>query len=265
MISQGRRNKSSERSTSRERRHHGVGRVRNGEHLDGRSQILHQQDRKRYRSRSRSEPRSADRRDQDQTIQRARAEDKDHKRRRHRIQSTLSANSRDQQKPARATRDHLNSRYSAPPDRDRSEDDQQTTPDAYGSDPLEMLVGPLERPKEKASATEKPPVQYKGRGAYRPSGAAMDAHFSSDYNPGLDLHPESELEDEKDDWDMALEALRDREMFKQKHAERLREAGFDDAEIKKWEDSGKRKDVADVKWAARGEAREWDLGKEDQD
>ena len=128
-----------------------------------------------------------------------------------------------------------------------------------------MLVGPFERPKEKASATEKPPVRSKGRGAYRPSGAAMDAHFSSDYNPGLDLHPESELEDEKDDWDMALEALRDREMFKQKHAERLREAGFDDAEIKKWEDSGKGKDVADVKWAARGEAREWDLGKEDQD
>ena len=89
----------------------------------------------------------------------------------------------------------------------------------------------------------------------------MDAHFSNNYDPKLDLHPESEEEDEKEDWDMALEALRDREMWKQKHADRLREAGFGEEDIKKWEDSGKEKDVEDVKWSRKGEAREWDLGK----
>lgn len=133
--------------------------------------------------------------------------------------------------------------------------------DASASDPLETLVGPLDRPNESHTIKEKPPIRSKGRGAYKSSSAAMDAHFSSDYNPGLDLHPEPEPEDEKEDWDMALEALRDREMFKQKHAERLREAGFGDAEIKKWEDSGKERGVEDVKWTGKGQAREWDIGK----
>ena len=135
----------------------------------------------------------------------------------------------------------------------------------YDSDPLESLVGPLARPTEDRTATEGVLLRSKGRGAYKPSGAVMDAHFSSDYNPTRDLHPESEAEDEKEDWDMALEALHDREMFKHKQAERLREAGFGNAEIKKWEASGKEKDVDDVKWTGKGQAREWDVGKLDQD
>jgi hypothetical protein len=89
----------------------------------------------------------------------------------------------------------------------------------------------------------------------------MDEHFSSTYNPVFDLHPDSEPEDEKEDWDMALEALRDREIWKQKGAERLRAAGFGDDEIKKWTDSGKEKGADDVKWSREGEAREWDRGK----
>jgi len=60
---------------------------------------------------------------------------------------------------------------------------------------------------------------------------------------------------------MALEALRDRQAWKLKHAERLREAGFADDEIRKWETCGTEKDVTDVKWSQVGQAREWDLGK----
>lgn len=89
----------------------------------------------------------------------------------------------------------------------------------------------------------------------------MDQHFSSTYDPSLDLRPDSEPEDGKEDWDLALEALRDRELWKQKGAERLRAAGFGDEEIKKWESSGKEKGAEDVKWTGKGEEREWDRGK----
>ena len=89
----------------------------------------------------------------------------------------------------------------------------------------------------------------------------MDAHFATSYDPAADLTVESEDENEKEDWDLALEALRDRELWKKKGAERLRAAGFGDEEIKKWEDSGKEKGIDDVKWASKGEAREWDRGK----
>lgn len=93
----------------------------------------------------------------------------------------------------------------------------------------------------------------------------MDQHFASTYNPTLDRHPDSEPENEKEDWDMALEALRDRAIWKQKGAERLRAAGFGDEEVKKWEESGSGKEkemgAEDVKWNGRGEAREWDRGK----
>jgi hypothetical protein len=129
------------------------------------------------------------------------------------------------------------------------------------SDPLEELVGPLPPTDKSRSATDAPPLRSRGRGAYKPSPSAMDARFSSNYDPSLDLHPESEPEDEKDDWDMALEALRDRERWKQKGAERLRAAGFAEVDIKKWEDSGREKGAEDVKWAATGQAREWDIGK----
>ena len=92
----------------------------------------------------------------------------------------------------------------------------------------------------------------------------MDQHFSATYDPSLDLRPDSEGpegDEEKEDWDMALEALRDREIWKQKGAERLRAAGFGDEEIRKWEDSGREKGAEDVKWTRKGEAREWDRGK----
>ena len=85
----------------------------------------------------------------------------------------------------------------------------------------------------------------------------MDSRFAENYNPSTDVHPDSDLED---DWDQALEALRDRQRWKQQGAERLRSAGFSDAQVKQWEKGGE-KDESDVTWAKRGEGREWDRGK----
>ena len=89
----------------------------------------------------------------------------------------------------------------------------------------------------------------------------MDSHFSATYDPTLDVHPDSEDSAEEEDWDMALEALGDRQQWKRKQADRMREAGFGDDEIKKWEDGGKEKSERDLKWRKAGERREWDAGK----
>lgn len=117
------------------------------------------------------------------------------------------------------------------------------------SDPLESLVGPLPPP---------PPakIQSRGRGKFA-SSSAMDSHFSSTYDPSQDLHPNSGSEN---DWDQALEALRDRQRWKQQGAERLRLAGFTEEEVGNWE-KGAEKRNEDVRWNAKGEGREWDRGK----
>lgn len=85
----------------------------------------------------------------------------------------------------------------------------------------------------------------------------MDEHFASSYDPKIDVQPDPETED---DWEQALEAMRDRQRWKQQGAERLKSAGFSDAEVKKWE-KGDAKDEEDVRWSRRGEGREWDRGK----
>lgn len=117
------------------------------------------------------------------------------------------------------------------------------------SDPLESLVGPLPPP---------PPakIQSRGRGKFA-SSSAMDSHFSSMYDPAQDIHPNS---DSENDWDQALEALRDRQRWKQQGAERLRLAGFTEEEVGKWEKGGEKREE-DVRWNAKGEGREWDRGK----
>jgi len=85
----------------------------------------------------------------------------------------------------------------------------------------------------------------------------MDSRFSSNYNPTIDVQPDPE---EEDDWEQALEAMRDRQRWKQQGADRLLAAGFSETEVKKWE-KGDAKDESDVKWAKHGEGREWDRGK----
>lgn len=115
------------------------------------------------------------------------------------------------------------------------------------SDPLEYLIGPQPAPK----------VVPRGRGALRGS-SGMDSRFSPDYDPKSDVQPD---DDARDDWDESLEALRDRAKFRQQGGDRLREAGFTEDQIKKWEKGGE-KSVDDVQWTKKGEGREWDRGKD---
>lgn len=157
------------------------------------------------------------------------------------------------------------------------------------SDPLEDLVGPLPPTKERPATA---PVRSRGRGAYRSNASNIDAHFAPDYDPALDVHLQDEDDDpatrsvpsrrpvsglmtgDGDDWDLALEALRDRAHWKQQGAERLRQAGFNDSVVERWKstatstgrsttvgsgDSEGR--VEEVQWAKKGEGREWDRGK----
>ncbi|KAI7784651.1 hypothetical protein LA080_009588 [Diaporthe eres] len=116
------------------------------------------------------------------------------------------------------------------------------------SDPLEDLIGPAP-----------PPKMPRGRGALR-GVSGMDSRFSSDYDPKSDVQMEDE--DGRDDWDDALEALRDRARYRQQGADRLREAGSNEDQIKKWE-KGDEKSIDDVQWTKAGEKREWDRGKGD--
>ncbi|KAK5112434.1 hypothetical protein LTR85_011543 [Meristemomyces frigidus] len=113
------------------------------------------------------------------------------------------------------------------------------------SEPLEAHIGPAPPPK----------VRARGRGAV--SNSSMDARFRPDYDPKADVSLD---QGEEDEWDMALEALRDRTKWRQQGAERLKAAGFTDAEVKTWETGGE-KEVEDVRWRKKGEGREWDRGK----
>ncbi|KAH8690488.1 hypothetical protein BGW36DRAFT_388840 [Talaromyces proteolyticus] len=152
------------------------------------------------------------------------------------------------------------------------------------SDPLEDLVGPLPaslRKNKDASA-----VASRGRGSYRTNTSIMDSHFAHDYDPKLDVNiseddddtrrstrrPVADLMTEDDDWDMALEALRDRAEWKRKGEERLRVAGFDGKVVERWKNhpafaignnstSDTEGRIDEVKWAKKGESREWDRGK----
>ena len=71
----------------------------------------------------------------------------------------------------------------------------------------------------------------------------------------------SESEGEKDDWSTSLEAIRDRAAWREKGAQRLREAGFGEREVENWEGGGREKDERDLRWRSKGEGREWDAGK----
>lgn len=116
--------------------------------------------------------------------------------------------------------------------------------DDEDSDPFEDMIGP------------KPPPKVRGRGALRGT-SAMDSRFTPDYDPKADVQPDDNV---RDDWDESLEALRDRAKWKQQGADRLRQAGFTEDQIKRWEKGGE-KTIDDVQWTKKGEGREWDRGK----
>ncbi|KAH9827276.1 hypothetical protein Tdes44962_MAKER09764 [Teratosphaeria destructans] len=96
------------------------------------------------------------------------------------------------------------------------------------------------------------PTHPPRRGAHKPSTSTINAHFAPTYNPATDIPPDVLSED--DDWDLALEALRDRAGFRTRRAERLRGVGFSEVEVGRRGEEG-------VRWRAVGEGREWDRGK----
>lgn len=183
--------------------------------------------------------------------------------------------------------DRITSRDKHEPQRN----DDPLSPLSDDSDPLGDLIGPL--PPSKSNNT---PLNMRGRGAHNVSSSNIDAHFAASYDPSLDIHPEEErvatstvakstrvrpvagLASADDDWDMALEALRDRALWRRKGAERLRAAGFGDDVVERWMDrgpfsarvgngtsadngGGQDGNIQDVKWGKQGEGREWDRGK----
>ncbi|QIW99235.1 hypothetical protein AMS68_004753 [Peltaster fructicola] len=122
------------------------------------------------------------------------------------------------------------------------------------SDPLEAIVGPRAPPK----------VIPRGRGTTAAS-SGIDARFANaHYDPSKDVQRDA---DEDDDWDMAMSALQDRAKWRAIGADRLRAAGFSEAEVAKWEGSsdlapsGRDEDIDNVIWRKHGEARDWDRGK----
>ncbi|PBP28459.1 putative pre-mrna-splicing factor 38b [Diplocarpon rosae] len=123
----------------------------------------------------------------------------------------------------------------------------ESKPD-YDSDPLDSIIGPRPPPV--------PEVKRKGRGTMSHA-SGIDSRFSSNYDPTADVQLDF---DEENDWDQALEALRDRTKWKQQGADRLRAAGFTEDEVSKWEKGGEKREE-DVKWSKKGEGREWDRGK----
>ncbi|KAH6620335.1 hypothetical protein C7974DRAFT_474086, partial [Boeremia exigua] len=140
-------------------------------------------------------------------------------------------------------------RSSRSPIKSRKRTRRSNTP-ASDSDPLEALVGPLPPPSE-------PAVRSRGRGALKANALGIESRFSASYDPTMDMRPGS---DAGDDWDEALDAMRDRERWKQQGADRLRAAGFKDEQVKKWEKGGDPMEE-DVVWTKRGQDREWDRGK----
>lgn len=150
------------------------------------------------------------------------------------------------------------------------------------SDPLEDLVGPL---PARDNGRLEVPIRSRGRGAYKHNPSSIDAHFAPDYDPTLDVQlndddnapsenkgaarrPVAGLMTADDDWDMALEALRDRARWKQKGEDRLREAGMNEETIERWKSNpaftgsvDQEGRLEDVRWTKKGEGREWDRGK----
>lgn len=96
------------------------------------------------------------------------------------------------------------------------------------------------------------------------SSSTIDQRFRPDYDPKTDIQSSPSPERGqglRDDWDLALEALRDRAKWKAQGGDRLKAAGFTDEEVDRWKEGGREKDERDVRWRKSGEGREWDRGK----
>ncbi|KAI5867719.1 hypothetical protein GGS23DRAFT_549631 [Durotheca rogersii] len=120
--------------------------------------------------------------------------------------------------------------------------------EASDSDPLDAVIGPM--PAIKST------IKRRGRGVNSTT-SGIDNRFAPDYDPKKDTIPDL---GNGDDWDDAAEVFRDHQKWKKQGAERLRSAGFTEAQIDKWKQSGP-KDEAEVRWNKPGGLREWDRGK----
>lgn len=105
----------------------------------------------------------------------------------------------------------------------------------------------------------------------------IDKHFRPDYDPSTDitLDPDDFVSDTRlksleNDWDQALEALRDRQKLVKHGKDRLLAAGFRQDEVDRFTGSramsslgsaGANDSSHGVVWKEKGQAREWDLGK----
>lgn len=110
------------------------------------------------------------------------------------------------------------------------------------------------------------PLSSKPRGRGAAAGhSGIDARFAGESEPQVD----DDLDD--DDWQDALSAAQDRQKWRLYGVDRLRAAGFSEADISRWQESSKlvnagqsherEKDANDVVWSKHGESREWDRGK----
>ncbi|KAK7537002.1 uncharacterized protein J3D65DRAFT_651330 [Phyllosticta citribraziliensis] len=219
------RQRSTSVESSRERRHKSR---RREDHSEDRRRRRDDDTRRRKRPRSYSPDRS-----------RSRSKNRHESRRKRRSSSVSSTRAYNATDGRRSRALPTKSRITHGDDHDDSD-----------TDPLEEILGPMPPSLEQAAS------RPRGRGATNFNNT-IDKHFAADYDPSQDVRVDSE---EEDDWDMALEALRDRQKWKQQGAERLKAAGFTDEEIEKWA-SGKEKSEEDVRWRKKGEAREWDRGK----
>lgn len=106
-------------------------------------------------------------------------------------------------------------------------------------------------------------------GENRVSTSTIDQHFAASYNPAQDVRTYSQDRSFDDDWDMALEAVRDREKWKRSQAASMKAAGYKDQDIEQWRhgftsSDGRERDPGELKWAKKGEVREWDHNKLEQ-
>ncbi|CZR63929.1 related to TSM1-component of TFIID complex [Phialocephala subalpina] len=209
--------------------------------------------RKRDRSRSRSlgesREKGSKRRDRSRSPRENREKNPE---RRHR--SPRRKRSRSPEEERSRDKSHRSHRHRRSPSREKrkteeeskkSEREPKRKPE-YDSDPLDDIIGPPPPPK----------IKIRGRGTISDV-SGIDSRFSANYDPTTDVQLDP---DEENDWDQALEALRDRQKWKQQGADRLRAAGFTEEEVSKWEKGGEKRE-ADVRWAKQGEGREWDRGK----
>ncbi|KAK6354923.1 hypothetical protein TWF696_004052 [Orbilia brochopaga] len=209
---------------------------------DGRS---HRRDSERHRDRHRHRSRSP----------RERERDKDRDKRERRAHSSSSSSPPDRRRHrshrSRRSRSTSTSASRSPQKRTRPDYDDDS------DDPLAPYLAPPS-PQIGPSLPSANTIGTNPRGRGLPGSSAMDRRFDPSYDPSLDVTPSNPAEE--DDWDAALEALRDRQRWKQQGRERLKAAGFDDNFIEAWE-TNTTKDESKIKWSKEKGGRDWDRGK----